>query len=125
MSEAINNALIDLAVVGSAVGVGSLIVKDRFPDQWHILFPSKQQLYATKTIAIQAENRRLELLKSTLTRYKDEKTKMLNLTKETNQLVKDIAAIENPQSKPSPSMKAETKRVLKEVDSFFNKKGKQ
>lgn len=125
MSEAINNTLIDLAVGGSAIGVFGLIIRDRFPEQWNILFPTKQQLYQSKTIALQAENRKLELLKNTLNKYKDEKTKMLNLTKETNNLVIEISKLENPQTIQPKSMKDQTKSVLKEIESFYNSKGKK
>lgn len=86
--------LSQIAIYGSIVAVGAIIGKDRFPEQWQILFPTKQQQYETKTKQLQIENKKLELLKTTLIKFKDEKSKFQSLTKDTNDLAIEISKME-------------------------------
>lgn len=122
MSADINQTLIDIAVYSAVGGVAIILFKNRFPDQWNIIFPNKQTVYQSKTFALQAENRKLEQLKSTLQKYQAEKTKMLNLTKETNGLAKEIESMEKPKPIPQKISSNTINSISKEVDEFFNKK---
>lgn len=93
--SAIDDTLINIAVFGSAIGIGILIAKNRFQEQWEILFPTKQQLYESRTKQLEFEKKKLQLLKDTLTKYKNIKTEVKNLTKETNDLTTEIAKLDS------------------------------
>lgn len=100
--SAIDDFLINIAIYGSIGGVAIILLKNRFPDYWEIVFPSKQQQYEAKIVQLQGEQKKLELQKNTLIKYKEARQKVNDLTKEVNQLTTDIDFLEHPAHFKSP-----------------------